>query len=223
MLAPRNQTAFPDEPDDLTEDQTELAVAGEDTEDGIADSIVSKAVGMLPSSIGLTFTVDGDAKAIKVTARWGSYKKIESETLKSDTGAPQRVWKRIPVEGISEPIPLAQGKMKTWVPCPDYEDVTVQGIIRRRNDQWMVTIYLVNGQMEPRQNKDEAWVFQAELIVESPDDKPIFLKRDLWHDSSKIGLEDQVVQMVYRKEGRVCGWSRRRCPCRYRWQMGSCS
>lgn len=196
LLAPRNQTAFPDDPEDLTEDQTELAVAGEDTEDGVADSMVPQAVSMLPSAIGMTFTIDGDAKAIKITARWGRYERIDNP----DGDTPRLVWKRIPVEGVSEPIKLVRGRFGPWSPCPDYEDVTVQGIIRRRKGMWTITLYLVNSQFEQKQNKDEAWVFQPELIVEAPSSAPIFLKRSQWRDSANVELEDQAMQMLYRKQ-----------------------
>jgi len=196
LLAPRGQTAFPDAPEDLTEDTTELAVAGEDTEEGVADSVLPKAVSMLPSAIGLTFTVDGDAKAIQITARWGRYERIDNP----DGDTPKRVWKRIPVEGVSPPIRLRQGRFGPWSPCPDYEDVTVQGIIRRRKEMWTITLYLVNGQFEQKQNKDEAWGFQPELIVESPDGVPIFLKRSRLREPANVELEDQAMQMGYRKQ-----------------------
>ncbi len=200
MLAPKEQTAFIEESRDLVGEQTDLAVAGNDTEDGVADSQVPKSVSMLPSSMGMTFTVDSDAEAIRVTARWGSYKRVTSETLKTRTGAPKRVWKRINVEEESEPISLVNGGPVNWIPCSDYEEVIVRGIMRLRDDQWTITLYLVNGQSEPKQNKDEAWIFQAELMAESPDGAPIFLRRTGRRNPAKADLEDLAVKMAYRKE-----------------------
>ncbi len=66
--------------------------------------------------------------------------------------------------------------------------------------QWAVTVYLTNEQSEVKQDKDSAWVFQPELIVETPDQSPIFLKRAQQRDPAKISLEEQAMQMVYRKQ-----------------------
>ena len=78
ILAPKGQTVLLTEED--LEDQTELPVAGEDTQDGAPDLAAAKAPSMLPSSIGLTFTVAGEAEALQITARWGRYVRADSET-----------------------------------------------------------------------------------------------------------------------------------------------
>ena len=75
----------------------------------------------------------------------------------------------------------------------------MRGLIRPRGDQWIVTVYLTNGQAEPMKNKDEAWVFQPEIIVEAPDGAPVFLKRTRRGDPSKVEMEEQSMHMVYRK------------------------
>src|SRR5438105_4114026 len=64
-LAPKGQSILPEETD-------ELAQGGTDTEDGRPASRPPKAATMLPSSLGMTFTLDGAATAIQITARWGS-------------------------------------------------------------------------------------------------------------------------------------------------------
>ena len=91
ILAPKGQSSLLDEEEDLADDHKDLAVAGEDTEDGIPDVVASKAVSMFPSSIGMTFTVDGDAREIQITARWGHYMRVESETEVTSRGTPRRV------------------------------------------------------------------------------------------------------------------------------------
>jgi hypothetical protein len=55
---PKSQTTLLTEEKDL-DDQTELPVAGEDTQDGSPDLAAAKAPSMLPLAIGLTFTIDG--------------------------------------------------------------------------------------------------------------------------------------------------------------------
>ena len=104
LLAPKGQSALPDDDDD------DLTEAGTDTEDGKPDSASPKAATMLPSSIGMTFTVEGSAQEIQIIAHYGRYERIAS-SLVGETGEraePRRVWKRIPVEGTSDPIPLTE-------------------------------------------------------------------------------------------------------------------
>ena len=60
------------------------------------------------------------------------------------------MWKRIPVEGTSDPIPLKQGRIKPWPVSPTYPDVYVRGLVRNRNGQWIITLYLINAQAEPK-------------------------------------------------------------------------
>ncbi len=196
LLAPKGQSALPgDDDDDLTE-------AGTDTEDGKPDSASPKAATMLPSSIGMTFTVASNARVIQIAARYGRYERIASPPA-GETGErvePRRVWKRIPVEGTSDPIPLKPGKLKPWPVNPTYPDVYVRGLVRDRNGQWIITLYLINAQAEPKRAKDSAWVFQPELIVQSPDGTAVFQKRPQLRDPAKSDLEEQAMQMVYRNQ-----------------------
>ena len=193
LLAPKGQTALPDDDDELTQ-------SGTDTEDGKAEAAPLKSATMLPSSIGLTFTVGKETAAaggaLRLTARWGHYDHVR----RTDGDEDRSVWQRTPVEGFSEPIPLKPGRIKAWSPSPDYPDVVVQGLMRERDHQWSVTLFLINGQVEPAHNKDSAWLFQPELIVESADGEAIFRKRAQWRDPARADLEDQAMQMLYRRQ-----------------------
>src|SRR5262245_24732420 len=64
LLAPRGQTIIPDLEDDLA------AGGVAHNHDGEADTVIPQMASMLPSSIGLTFTVDGTAESFQITARW---------------------------------------------------------------------------------------------------------------------------------------------------------
>ena len=89
-------------------------------------------------------------RTLKVTARWGRYERRDSEGSKDPkTGNPKKVWKRIPTEGTLAPIVLSEGPVKPRSPVANQPEVTVQGLIRRRGDVWIVTLFLVNGQSEP--------------------------------------------------------------------------
>lgn len=198
MLAPRRQELSPEESD-------ELAVGGSGTiDEGTTDYTALPAKTMLPSSFGMTFCIDLDAKALQITARWGQYHRQKSEILTTPTGEKKAVWKRTPREGISPPIPLKDGRMANWIPVPESPEVSVQGMIRKRDDHWSVTLFLVNGQQEPKRLRDESWLFQPELIVKSPDGQPIFHRRPSRRDPGKSDpatyAEEQAMEMLYRHQ-----------------------
>jgi hypothetical protein len=194
LLAPKGQSL------DIGE-QDKLAVDGlTETEEGKPASPLSQAIGMLPSSMGLTFTVDDKAVALQITARWGRYVRERSEEITGISGNPKLVWKRVQVEGVSDPIPLKPGYFGPWNPDPDNEDVYVRGLVRRRDDAWTVTLYLINAQDEPKRLKDQAWVFQPELIVTAPDGEPVFVRRLLPPELGVDNLEDRRMAMLYRQQ-----------------------
>ena len=196
LLAPKGQSILPDQEDDLA------AAGSDDDQDGKADTVIPQMASMLPSSIGLTFTVDGQASAIQVTVRWGQYKRTRSDTLPPNKSGDKRlVWKRWPVAGTSDPIPLKEGAVGPWYPQADNEEVYVTGRCRRREGAWSVTLFLVNAQQEPQTNKDEAWLFQPEIIIQAPDKAPIFIKRQLPPElNADDHPEDKAMNMLYRHE-----------------------
>jgi len=196
MLAPKGQSALPEEMDSL-------AAGGIDGQDGITEGPPSRATAsMLPRSLGLSFVVNGGATHLQVLARWGRYQRHVSERYLDKEGNPRRVWQRTQIEHLSDPIPLMEGRIENWPPDPTNQpNVYVQGLIRRRDHQWHVTLFLVNGQEEQRNAKegaDSAWLFQPELIVEAPDGAPIFEKRRI-HTNADDG-EAQLLDMLYRNQ-----------------------
>lgn len=73
-------------------------------------------------------------------------------------------------------------------------EVVVRGTARRHEGHWIFSLFLVNGQSEPKIRRDEAWIFQPELIVESADGAPIFRQRTLLHDSGgtdRVAYEEE--------------------------------
>jgi hypothetical protein len=200
LLAPRGQTALPDE-------QDELALGGGvETQDGKPASTPAPLPAMLPSSIGLTCSVSAETDAILITARWGQYRRARSTTLPpNEKGEAPLVWQRRPVEHTSAPILLKQGlhplgrKLGPWAPDPDFPDVYVSGLVRRYASAWSVTLFLVNGQSEPKQRKDEAWLFQPELIVHAPGGAPAFIKRPLIHRAASPEPEALSMEMSHRR------------------------
>jgi len=192
-LAPRDQQIIPEELE-------ELAIPEESGgEDGLNDNTTLQSATLYPSSIGLSFCVTGSATSLRVTASWGYYRRVPSEVLKTPKGASKLVWKRQPVEGKAHIFPLKEGPIATWSPEPDEQpDVVVRGRMRRTGDFWTVTLFLVNEQREPERRRDEAWVFQPELVVEAPDGTPVFQQRPSVQ-LRRTWDEEQMVAMLYRR------------------------
>jgi hypothetical protein len=193
MLAPKGQSVIPEEEEDL-------AVADSDTEEGAVEPTTIRNSTMKPSSLGLTFTVIGNAQAIQIKARWGRYDRLSSDELGLEYEKPKMVWKRECIENISPPIELKAGRMPRWIPNPNYSDVYVDGLFRSRNGEWVITLFLVNGQEEPKKLRDTAWLFQPELSVNSPDGEPIFRCRRLLRNDAKLDDEEKSMHMLYRKQ-----------------------
>jgi hypothetical protein len=120
--------------------------------------------------------VDGTAREISITPRWGFYEPRDSATLTTATGQPRRVWKRRQIESTVGPVTLREGRDKQAA-TDEFPDVTVQWLVRRHDGDWIVTVFLVNGQEEQRRERDRAWLFQPELVVAAPDGSPIFRRR----------------------------------------------
>lgn len=189
------------------EEMDELAIAGEQTsEDGQAEGSNALAETMFPSSMGMTFCVSGNAKALQIMAEWGQYERTKSESQETAAGNLRTVWKRFPVRAQSKPIPLKAGIISDWQIDPNYQ-VYVKGQIRQQGKDWIVSLFLINAQTESERHPDQTWLFQPALSVRSatPDYPDIFIKRPqhrrLDHRLDAVFYaEEQDMQMLYRKQ-----------------------
>jgi hypothetical protein len=201
MLAPQTRTSDLDPSTD-----EDLAAGGAGTsEEGTSEPQRAPIESTFPCSFGLTVGVSPTCHALKVTARWGRYERRDSEVLKDPkTGNPKKVWKRVPMEGTLAPLVLSEGPVKPRSLVDDQPEVTVQGLVRRRGDAWIVTLFLVNGQSEPERLKDAAWIFQPELVIESGDGAAVFVRRPLQRDPARMGAEAHretaEMDMLYRRQ-----------------------
>ncbi|KXS37912.1 MAG: helicase domain-containing protein [Halomonadaceae bacterium T82-2] len=167
---------------------------------------------LVPSSIGMTFCVAPDVDSVEVTASWGRYEKVPgrehdfTRTRKNkETGEEEqikiKVWKRVPCGG-SVRLPLVDGSITPKAPSRSDDQVRLQGTIRTNGKgERLVTLFLVNGQEEPKQNKDAAWVFQPEIrvaAVDAADGKAIFHRRP--GSDSVDDEERERLALVYRRK-----------------------
>jgi hypothetical protein len=196
MLAPRRLRIRPEE-----DEKVEVENGG-GSEEGTSDSSATSAPTMFPSAIGLSFCIAADAGPLRVTARWGRYRRLPSETVQTDTGRPRMVWKRHPMEHPLDPLTIAEGPIGP-LPVGTEDrlaaDLVVRGVAKRVPQGFVVSLFLVNVQDEPEELRDHAWVFQPELIVEAADGTAVFRSRPR-HElaSGDASEEERGIAMSYR-------------------------
>ena len=162
-------------------------------EDDEPEANASKSQSLVPSSMGLTFCVPDDQEAVEVAVSWGRY--VRSKSEKSG----KRCWKRIPAGG-KVTLAMREGVLTPCTLDNAVPEVRLQGSVSRPVGQGdrLVTLFLVNGQTEPQQNRDEAWVFQPEIVVRDDAGGAVFRRRPLLdveqHDEERLSLE-----MIYRR------------------------
>ena len=165
---------------------------------------------LIPSSLGLTFCVDGDVDVIEIEVRWGHYERSNEHEIfrtrkNKETGAEEqskvKVWQRIPCGGMLA-IALAEGPVPHQAPDKAYPEVRLQGSIRGKNANGdrLVTLFLVNAQEEPETNRDSGWVFQPEIIIRAEkgvSKRAIFRRRPVL-DTDGEDPERESLEMIYR-------------------------
>jgi len=194
MLGPQRAVRPADEDDALAVAGETAADEGEPEPDSVA------APTLFPSAFGLTFCVDVKASELSVTARWGRYSRERSQVAPG-SGDPPLVWRRYPAGGFPAAVPLDVGMIGPIVIDPEQPEVVIRGRTRRTEGEWLVTLFLVNGQEEKERLNDETWLFQAELEVASPDSRGVFVRRasSVEPDPGEPGAEEtQILAMLYR-------------------------
>jgi hypothetical protein len=195
-LAPNPSSPDVEEDEEIPLIPDELSEGGSDTaDDGNTDTDTPVVQAHLPSSIGMSFCVDGEAKAIQVSASWGQYKREQRDTQQDFKGNSLKVWQRYP-RGGRVTIPLQEGPITAHAPDPEFPDVYLQGQVRRRNAQFIVTLFLVNAQEELRP-KDEFHIFQPKLTATGEDGQAVFWKRPTLGNNHD--LEERLMAMLYRQ------------------------
>lgn len=172
---------------------------------------------LVPSSFGFTFCVDGNVEKIEVEATWGRYiraqehgytKKINRK-IKDASGrvtgtleveVPMKVWQRIPCGGKLV-VSLTDGIVSHRAPDPENPDVRIQGTVRPKNERGdrLVTLFLVNAQEEPAENRDSAWIFQPEIAVRAIDGHEAIFRRRGNFEFKENDDEREALEMIYRK------------------------
>jgi hypothetical protein len=106
---------------------------------------------MMPTSIGFTFTVAG-VQALRIAATLGALLPPRPPGPGAGQQA-RRAPPRLAARAHGGVSPRSRSPLARSAPgrrrrkCPA---VVVRGLVRRRDDEWSVTLYLTNGQSEPK-------------------------------------------------------------------------
>jgi hypothetical protein len=164
----------------------------------------------LPSSMGLSLLVEPGAQALRVTARWGDYRRddpAEEDGGEGGAGKDPPQWHRTQREAAVE-VPM---KGRTPIPLVGSDGLEIAGQVRETQIRdetgdrkvLAVSLFLVNRRPphpEP-EHDDEAVAFQAELEVASP--TPIVARFDI---SGRDGedIDARIADLHYRD---VADWA----------------
>lgn len=127
-------------------------IAEEEPEEDVEDALdVTRSNSLVPSSMGLTFSIDATLPDVEVEVSWGSYYRTRSETaFHPGTGTPLNCWKRIPFGG-RKTLALAEGAIEAYNPDGRIGTVWIIGNVSRPvGDSRLVTLFLVNAQRSRR-------------------------------------------------------------------------
>ncbi len=133
-----------------------------DAEEGDREPDAPHAPSLQPSSLGLTARVDGSVTRLAVHCSWARYVSGESHN-------PERhgsVWHRQPfaralVVDLSEDGPIEAQQ----VFAEEFPGVVVRGRARKHEGDWLVSLFLVNGQQNKDNSGSRYWLFQAGMTV----------------------------------------------------------
>jgi len=201
MLAPKKTSL-----DQREDDTIETGEHSDSREEGTREYSGVRTGTMFPSSLGLSFVVAKRVTQVRVKTAWGQYERTDSASIETKSGNPQKVWKRTPYGGEPFTVALREGPIAKVSPDPRKPDVHVEGIVRTLNDQWVVTLFLVNEQEEVQDEKaGSAWLFQVELAVEGVDGSAVFDRRPSmrgkFDDGTDLSREEREMAMLYRRYG----------------------
>ncbi len=190
-LAPRGVVLEPD-----THDELAAADAGDPSEADPEPS-APNVPSLNLSAVGFTAHIDGRVSELHLTAKWARYERARSEREET---LGRLLWRRVQ-QGGTVRVQLAEGLLLPLAPDPDQPDVVVRGRARRHNGNWLVSVFLENGQSQPNRSRHPpSWIFQVQLSATGPDDVAVFLPRPdrpNGGDSDDLA-EQQRLAMAYR-------------------------
>lgn len=185
-----------DEDDDMESEVSETAGLAEES----SEERKAAKKGFLPSSMGLSFLVSGNATTLTVIVRWGDYALID---VPGDDGKPEQVWQRTPREAtISVAIASSEKPLARGVPGSSglelhivEQEIAAEKLAERiPRGTRSVSIFLVNHRTPSEPHADCAYAFQAEIEVRA--DEPFVPRPDL-HGALANEWDEEVADLHY--------------------------
>jgi hypothetical protein len=136
------------------EEQDSFEVEDGSDEDGLTDPSAPPPDSLFPSSLGLSCAVSGEITRIRVTARWGRYACRPAAQIPEGAERPPLIWKRIPMEATVD-VDLTPGTILPNSIHIEQPQVLLRGVVRRLDDRWLLSIFLVSHQQEPDERRDD--------------------------------------------------------------------
>ncbi len=194
---PPDKSADTDEDDDLTSEVPGSAGLAEESNE---DRKAAKK-GFFPSSIGLSFLVPKETRALAVLVRWGDYTKSE---IPGEDGKPMTVWQRKPHEESLE-VPLSSKSGDPIVRDVPRSDGLQLHVVERMisvdvlegqlpKGTRSVSVFIVNRRLPLKEEPDLAYAFQAEVEVRT--DLPFVPRPDL-RGARATDWDEQVADLHY--------------------------
>lgn len=194
---PPERAADADSEDEFEDVAESAGLAEESTEDRKA---AKKS--FFPSSMGLSFLVDGTATTIEVNVRWGDYAPGQVEG--KDPAKPMPIWQRTPREEVVQlELDKLGAEPRTW-DVPHSDGLQLMGIARVIDTSEMagalpagtvsVSLFLVNQRTYDEASHDETYVFQPEVVVRC--DQP-FVPRPNLRGLSAEDWDERVADLHY--------------------------
>ena len=194
--SPPQHAADADEDDDVGEVPETAGLGEENNEDR-----KSAKKGFFPSSMGLSFLVSSEVKALKVAVSWGDYKPDE---IKGNNGNTIPVWQRTPrAETVEMPVQGGAGE-PVFSPVPNSHGLELCIVERLISAEELkeqipmgtrsVSTFLVNNRPPNQDRPDEAFAFQPQLKIHG--NRPFVPRPDL-RGANAEDWDEQVADLHY--------------------------
>lgn len=188
--------------DEQSADELDEVSDSEGTDDAAAPEPAAAKVRYLPSSVGLSVLVPGEATELTVTVRWGDYKALQAKEAEPSPF----VWERTAREETvvvalpertdqpqEQPVPKSAGLALAVavrpVPTESFEGMLPAGTRS-------VSVFLVNRRTpKPDEWRDEAFAFQVQLELHG--ERPFVPRPDL-RSLASYDWDDRVADLQYR-------------------------
>ncbi|GAB1337225.1 DISARM system helicase DrmA [Streptomyces sp. E-15] len=150
----------------------EAVAAVPDAEEGDPDPDAPNVPSLQPSSLGVTVRVDGSVDELRVHCSWATYEPGHSKDPEYTGGT---VWHRHTHSGVARVKLLEDQAIEPGVVLDDFPNIVVRGRARRLNGDWLISLFLVNGQED--RGGSANWMFQVEMSVSGAEGSAPFLPR----------------------------------------------